>query len=370
MLWELDLLEKWMIKFKNRLNIILKTTILTFLFVTFFSCDQKKSPNLDQYIELGYDQIQLDNAVQSLGQIEQFRSVAISYKGQLIVDEYFHDETAEPHQILDVRSVTKSITSLLTGIAIDQGFIISVDQKLSDFISSDIAEMNEQFSNLTLKQLLNMQAGFEWHEITEPSEFGEWITAPDQLEYILNKPFINNPGEVFDYSDGAAHLMSIVIEEATGQPTLAFAQKYLFDPLNIGKREWYQDNRGYYYGGVGVILTTLDMIKIGELVLDRGMYNNNRVVSADWIDTSISPQVMTNIGDSRGSHYGYYWWLGTKDGYSFYYANGYGGQFIFINEDSNLIIATLCDFLTYGNASWEKIMITITNKLLPAFEPL
>ena len=313
----------------------------------------------------------LTSAINSIGGVPGINSIAISKDNEIIVEEYFNGATSEPSFDFDVRSVTKSITSLLTGIAIEKGYLTGVDQKISEFISPLVDSLDSRFGDITIEQLLTMRAGFEWHEIAEPSEYPLWVNSENQLDYILSKQFINNPGSIFDYSDGAAHLMSIVLSQATGMSTLVFADRNLFYPLSIYDRQWREDRQNFHYGGVGLAISVMHMIKIGQLVLGKGVYNGRRVVSEEWINRSTSVQTTTNNFIPFGSNYGYYWWIDNVDGHKIFYANGYGGQFIYIVEDLNLIIAVKRDYRNEPNNAgthWLTIMNLLVNNITTALE--
>ena len=306
---------------------------------------------------------QSNKIVNDLDDIPQLRAIAISKNGEMITEKYFNGEPYYPHDRLHIMSVTKSIISLLVGIAIDRGFIKSVDQTISELISIDDFKMNDNFSKITMKQLLTMQAGFEWN-FSDPSEYRKWILNEDQVEYIFNKPFIEEPGKKFSYNDGAAHLLSVIISETTNMSTLEFANKFLFAQIGIGPRNWYIDNRGYNMGGVCLILSVQDMIKIGELVLNDGIYNGTQVISKEWIDESTSKQTQAGGHIPYSNEYGYYWWLGEMHGMPYILAMGYGGQFIFIFKELDLVITTLCDysdgdFISFSNS--DEIHRAVSN---------
>jgi CubicO group peptidase (beta-lactamase class C family) len=204
-----------------------------------------------------------------------------------------------------------------------------------------------------------MTSGHEWREITEPSEFNDWISAEDQLLYVFNKPIVHTPGTVFDYSDGAAHLVSAIISKATGMNTTDFADQYLFGPMGLGVRGWYGDNRGLSYGGVGLMLGPHDMIEFGNLYLNNGELNGTEIVSSEWIQSATSPKVGSGDHIPQYPQYGYYWWLRTRGGHDCSCAIGYGGQFILVCPDVDLVVVATCDYrgLTAqeAGANWTAI---------------
>jgi len=353
---------------KNILLIIIITTLI-------LACDNDKEIVIPDYPyplaeENNIDSYKLADAYKSIETIEKIRSLVVARNGVIVSEEYYNGTGSQPDSVLDVRSVTKSISSTLIGIAIDKNFIKNADQTLEELIGT-VEGFDSEFNKITLHNLLTMTAGFEWHEIAEPSEFPDFISSKDQLDYIFSKSLTSTPGSVFDYSDGAAHLVSVVLEEATGLSSYKFAKQYLFEPLGIsGFRLWYEDNRGYNYGGVGLCIGPHDMIKIGELYLKKGLYENNRIVSEEWITNSTSSKISTNNTLPYFPDYGYYWWLGEYEGKKYHCAIGYGGQFIFVVPVYDLVITATCDFRSTSTEAasnnWTTIITAIMTEILPA----
>jgi len=215
-----------------------------------------------------------------------------------------------------------------------------------------------------------MTCGQDWHELGSDSEFSDFANAPDQVNYILDKPIVNTPGTVFNYSDGAAHLISVILTKATGIDASAFADEHLFGPMGLGERTWYGDNRMFAYGGVGLCIGIHDMIKIGYLYLNGGILNGSQIVSSEWINTSTSFHISTNNVIPFLKDYGYYWWLGSANGHNFICANGYGGQFIFIVEELNLVVCSRSNYRgidrNQAGENWYNILNVIINHILPA----
>ena len=149
-------------------------------------------------------------------------------------------------------------------------------------------------------------------------------------------------------------MLSVVLSETTGLDMLDFANEFLFSPLGIGKRQWAVDNRGYNMGGVCLILTVKDMLKIGELVLNNGIYNGYQIISENWIIESTTTHANATGYIPYAGKYGYCWWTGEILGQSYILAMGYGGQFLFIFKELNLVIATLSSYLNNGNISFDN----------------
>lgn len=316
------------------------------------------------------DVVQLTNAFASAVQIEDLQGLAVARNGVIVAEEYFNNANPEPDLNLHVMSVTKSITSTLVGIAVEEGYISSVNQTLSYFLGAEVDTVNPDLGKVTIHQLLTMTCGHDWHELGGDSEFGAFVNAPDQLNYILDKPVVSIPGSVFNYSDGAAHLVSAVLTRATGMETSVFADQYLFEPMGLGKRTWYRDNRLVAYGGVGLCIGIHDMLEIGFMYINNGSYNGQQIVPANWIEKATSLQISSNNEIPFLTDYGYYWWLGRAHGQNFICANGYGGQFIFIVKDLDLVVCSRCNFRNINTSqagqNWYSILDIIINQVLPA----
>jgi CubicO group peptidase (beta-lactamase class C family) len=307
------------------------------------------------------------------GNIDGLLSLVISKDEVIIGERYMHG--GGPNRPHDVKSVTKSFTSALVGIAIDKGYLESVDQTLGGFISrpNNLEEYDPRIWDITIHQLLSMTCGLEWFEIGPRSEFSSWINSLNQVEYILHKPFVSNPGERFNYSDGAAHLVSVILSKATRKNTVDFAKEHLFDPIGIGEREWLTDKTEYNYGGVGLKVTPRDMIKFGTLYLNGGVVENTQVISNEWIVRSTTPKIHTELDESGPfSQYGYYWWLGSGANNigNICIANGYGGQFIVIVPDHNLVVVATSNWSGIGRDSaqnqWNRVINLVLNDAIPA----
>lgn len=318
----------------------------------------------------GLDPDELVIAFNNARVIEDLQGLAVARNGIIVAEEYYTESGSEPDSILHVMSVTKSVTSTLVGIAIEMGYIESVDQTVSDFLGAEVDTVNPDLGNVSLRQLMTMTNGHGWHELEGESEFGEWVNAPDQLDYIVQKPIINRPGTLFNYSDGSAHLVSVILTLATGMSTSSFANHYLFDPMGLGKRAWYVDNRQFPYGGVGLCIGIEDMIKLGFLYLNKGTFNGQRIVPPEWINTVTSFKITTGNVIPFLTDYGYFWWLGNAHGHDFICANGYGGQFIFIVKELELVVCSRTNYRGIGTAkageNWYNLLDIIINQILPA----
>jgi CubicO group peptidase (beta-lactamase class C family) len=153
--------------------------------------------------------------------------------------------------------------------------------------------------------------------------------------------------------------------------TLAFAKQYLFTPLGIGDRNWQVDKQGYHNGGAGLKITPHDMVKIGQLILNRGEYNGKRIISQQWIDETISSKISTNNSMAFGPNYGFCWWTGSNQKGNYVFANGWGGQFIVVVPSMKLVVVATNQWSgvtsSVANDQWYKTMDLILSRVLTAF---
>jgi formylglycine-generating enzyme required for sulfatase activity/CubicO group peptidase (beta-lactamase class C family) len=230
-----------------------------------------------------------------------------------------------------VYSVSKSLTAALVGIAIDEGHIESVDQKVLDFFP-DIAQdvKSERLKNLTIEHLLTMSAGYNTRTIPYPWILSQKDASFDTISYILtHNSILQEPGTGFFYDSGAPHVLSAIIQETTGITMQAYAQEKLFGPLGITDITWETDPRGITLGCTGLALSPRDMARIGYLYLNRGRLNGVQIVPGQWVDQSTTKHMETKglMNEAEDDGYGYLWWIDAFGGYS---AHGAGGQYIFV----------------------------------------
>jgi CubicO group peptidase (beta-lactamase class C family) len=198
------------------------------------------------------------------------------------------------------------------------------------------------------------------------------VSAPDPLRWILEKPLEAVPGERWNYNTGASHVPSAILAEAAGQSARAFGQAHLFDALGVQIGAWPADPRGYNFGGHGIALTGRTLVKLGRLFLDGGAYQGRQVVSSAWVREATRQHASTGDATLYGPGYGYFWWIGAdpRSGRSFYFAAGYGGQFIFnVPSASTTIVATMeWNGVSAAGPNYTFALRTIVETILPAFQ--
>jgi CubicO group peptidase (beta-lactamase class C family) len=293
----------------------------------------------------------------------------VERNGILAMEDYFNQASAAT--AYDVRSVTKTLLSVLIGIAIDHGFIRSVDETIGHHIASVVPALSPDKARITIRQLLTMTSGLPWRELNSvEQDYTAFVRSPDPLLWILDRPLEHAPGEVWNHNTGACHILSAILSEATGASARDFAQTHLIGPLDEEVGPWLTDSRGYCFGGHGASLRGRTMIKLGRLFLDGGTWQGRLVVSESWVRESTAWHRDTGGALPWGSGYGSLWWIGrdTRTGLEFRLAIGYGGQFILVAPGRNTTIAaaTMWSNVSDADANWMLVLRTIVETILPS----
>lgn len=284
---------------------------------------------------------QLQPFFNHLGTQEHYlNSILVVNKDHIVLEEYFNGASANKQH--DLRSATKSISSILMGIAIDKGYIKHVDDTIGNYLSSAFkVRDNAIWTKIKISHLLNMSTGLDCNDWDKRSKGQEdkVYKKKDWIQYFLNLPFEHEPGEMAQYCTMAQVLATEIISRASGMQIDSFANKYLFKPLNITNVSWGHttQNKEVLPSAKRLYMTSRDMAKIGQLMLQGGTYLGEQVVSEEWVKLSTSHK--TNI---NGIAYGYLWWkipfkIGKKKLES-WAAMGNGGQYIFVLPELNTTI--------------------------------
>jgi CubicO group peptidase (beta-lactamase class C family) len=237
-----------------------------------------------------------------------------------------------------INSVTKSILSLLIGIALDRKQLESIHTPLTEFFPG-LHDLEEE---LTLEHLLTMTAGWDWPEWADWNGFPKpMYDSPNWVQFILSRPLTEKPGMRMVYNSGCSHLLSAILQKVTGMTTAAYAEKNLFKPIGVTDYRWSSDANGVNIGGFGLQIKAPDLHKLGTLMLGNGRIGNAKIVSEEWIDRSIQPRFLTypHVGA-----YGYHWWvLSDSDGRPTKpfttFAMGFGGQFVFVVPERKWVVS-------------------------------
>jgi CubicO group peptidase (beta-lactamase class C family) len=301
---------------------------------------------------------------------DRVRAVLINVDGETKIAHYRHGFTEGDYG--HVFSVTKSVLSILIGIAIDDGLIADLDRPLVELLPKHRRAMSGDTAKVTLRHLMTMSAGFNnefpggfvWEKYAEPGR--------SFVEVLLERRQEFEPGKVFWYSDTSAHLVAAVLAAALARAdgnrartVLDYAREKLFDPLGISTRPsfsgalppypfasefvtagfgWGTDPNGIQLGGYGLRLSAPDMVKIGELYRHNGSWNGQQIVPSDWIRQCTSPTTYeTEFGGPSDDDYGLLWWIISNRKKAGYYALGFGGQRIVVLPKWRAVIVYMSD---------------------------
>jgi CubicO group peptidase (beta-lactamase class C family) len=210
---------------------------------------------------------------------------------------------------------------------------------ISDFFTEEANLFNGDKTKITIKNLLNHTSGLTWDGYTEHVEFSNSLSP---VKYVLGKELEAIPGEKYNYNSGGTHLISYILTKITGKKTLEFANEVFFNPMHFESVEWLKLKDGVCDGaGFGLKLDPKDLIKIGNLFLSNGNFNNQRILSEKWIRKSFdeSQKLKTKWGFINSSH-GYGWYSALSSNNEILYSMGYGGQFILIIPSTKLVIVS------------------------------
>lgn len=282
----------------------------------------------------GMDSARLAEAYEAILDSDlDIHSLLVIRHGFLVAEMYRYPYTPDARH--DQRSITKSNTATMVGIAINDGAISGVDATMLSFFPNQIiANVDARKEAVTIKDMLTMSSGLDWDEETS---FRQMVSSPDWTAWMLNRPVTEEPGTRFNYSTGSTSLLAAIIEQATGRPLPDYAAEKLYSPLGITNFQWNREigGVGHTSGGFGLHMTPRDMAKLGYLYLHHGEWDGAQIVPADWVAASVSPQIPTDPKDNL--KYGYQWWISAGDVPAFS-ARGYGGQLIYVVPSLDLIV--------------------------------
>jgi len=296
-------------------------------------------------------------------------SLLVLQDGELVVEEYFFGYDRE--QLHRIHSCTKSVASLLLGIALGNHPDIDVDRPVFSFFPEYDSLKTQEYAAVSLEHLLTMTSGIGWDENDRSME-----EADDWLAYILSRPLQTEPGSTFNYDNGCSNLLCGVIHRLEGTTVSQYTEKTLFRPLGITQYTWGTNDNGMQDCGAGLALRPRDMAKIGLLVQNDGVWQGRQVVPAEWIRESTKPHVR----ESDYFDYGYQWWYRSKDNKPWWRetnprmtdepnlvtALGAGGQYIMIIRDLDMVVVTTASDYNDGRRARSKVPMVI-EEIIPAF---
>lgn len=296
------------------------------------SVNDTVSWKISQPAAQGMDKAKLETAAADLAKKANLWSFVVVRNDHLIFERYFNGSDRQASN--NVHSASKSILSAAVGVAIDRGFIKSMNQSIAELLPNHFKKVADaKKRNITLNHLLTMRSGLQWVEDSTEYQIekkSDWVQAILDLK-LLKTPGLNSS---YLYSTGSTHIMSAILAQNTRMSYSAFTQKYIFDKLGVKAERWGVDPQGYNSGGYNLYLTPREMAKFGMLFVNEGRWNGEQLVPREWAIAAQEKQVNARTGFD----YGYNWWIRQIGGHKVAFAWGYGGQFIYTIKDLDLVV--------------------------------
>lgn len=306
----------------------------------------------------GMDPDRITELYLDAAEVETIQSLLVIKNGYLVAEMYFHDGAVD--HIDRIQSVTKSYTSALAGIALEQGCLSSVDQKMMEFFPELADQITDPRKNqITIRQMLQHRAGYPWEESS--AELFDLLYHGFRPANLVDVPLVRDPGTGVEYSNLTSHLIGVVVARACDTDLRSFAEEHLFGPLGVTLGDWITDWEGNYNGHGDIHISARDMAKFGLLYLTDGEYEGRQIVPADWVHESLQTysedawpyRIGRNVNDMG---YGYQWWSVRAGEHRYNLAWGHGGQQIALVEDLDMVIVVTADPLIgqHGDAPWRR----------------
>ncbi len=306
----------------------------------------------------------LDAAREQFSQFGRLHTVVAAHQGEIFFEETWGGPG--PLEPVNIKSLSKTVLSALAGIAIEEGVFDSVDQPITEVLSSRLpANATAGIENITIGNLLSMQAGLER---TSGGNYARWVVSNNWVDYALSRPFVDEPGGDMLYSTGSTHLVSAALTEASGRSTYALAADWLSRPLNVRIPPWPTDPQGIYFGGNDMVMSPRAILRFGEMYRLGGQIGGQRVISEDWITQSWEPR-----GQSpwTSDDYGYGWFITELASETAYYGRGFGGQVLYVIPTLEMTVAITSspNPPSTGSNYLRQLKAVVEDSLVPAVHP-
>lgn len=289
--------------------------------------------------------------------LETIYSLLVFKNGTLVAEDYFHGGSID--QDVNIHSVTKSFTSALVGIALQEGCLTSLDERMMQFFPEFAVRVKDpRKREITIREMLEMRAGYPWEESN--AQLFDLLYNGFRPSNLIDVPLARDPGSDFDYSNLTSHLLGMVVARACETDLDLYAQQRLFDPLGIEPEFWQVDWEGNTLGYSDLYLSPRDLAKFGLMYLDDGAYKGEQIVPAEWVHDSLQiySQNAWKIRVGRNwsdNGYGYQWWSVQAGNYRYNLAWGHGGQQIALQDDLDMVVIVTVDplHLQWGDKPWK-----------------
>ena len=303
---------------------------------------------------VGMDSARLRLAIEAMDATPDVRAFIIVKDARVVLEAYRSD--ADATHAFHQQSATKSVTSALVGIAIGRNDLAGTATTLAETIPQHLRPTDHpSVPGITIAHLLSMSSGLS----------GPPAGAPPLMRQLLARPVVRTPGTAFEYDDGGYHLLSAVLRVATGEDARAYASRHLFAPLGIrvDADEWARDDLRNPFGSTGLRLSAREMVKLGLLYLNDGVWRGERVLPEGWVAASTTPRALDGL-PSGGLDYGLGWWLTSYGGHEAWFAAGHGGQTITVVPGLRLVVVIAANPQSAGE--WQRFRLVIPEHVIPS----
>jgi len=312
----------------------------------------------------GINSLILDSAFIVAEQMGYVDGILVIRNGCLVAERYYNGYSANDSH--NIKSVSKSFLSAITGIALQKGYF-TLEDKVMDYFPEYVTDtMDIRKYDITINDLMIMRMGID----IEENNLLDVLATPNWIKTTLDLPLLSAPGEKFRYNTLETHLLSAILTKTSGLSTYELTKKYLTDPIGIDIDYWRQDPYGYFFGGSDMFFTPREMAVLGYLYLNKGKLGETQIIPADWVTTSLTRTWETDSkewGVLRDYNYGHLWWLGKINGYEMFWALGFGGQMVITFPELDLIVVTTAFYDLDWDEDQERPILEIVSKyVLPA----
>lgn len=301
-----------------------------------------------------------DACIRSNPDLAHTLNLIVASHGDIVFERYYRD--SGPDDLHNIHSVTKSFTSTLVGILAGAG-LVDLDAPVSSLVRAPAFDADPAMAGITVRHLLTMTSGLYghgWWDIDELAARGVPV-----VEGALDAPLVGPPGWGFLYNNGASHVLSAVIEVVAGAAMDHVAAERLFAPLGIGNWSWPTDPQGRPWGCGGLQLSGRDLLKLGLLYLAGGRWNGTHVVDDAFVNTATSPLVPGGPPELCG--YGLLWWVADWATPPVYFAGGYGGQYVVVVPDLDVVVVTMADVDAVARPLGMPLRRLVMDTIVPEF---
>jgi CubicO group peptidase (beta-lactamase class C family) len=259
---------------------------------------------------------------------------------------------------------------MLTGIAIQNGQVPSIDATVGSYVDAPYT-LDAGDRGVSVRQLLTMTSRYQWNE-NSADDYNLWVLSSDHVQFLLDRRQTDPDGQ-FTYNSAAVNLLGVVLQDAVAKPLPQFADEVLFQPIGITTVQWEELEPNMVNAGSGIKMTATDLLRFGQLLLQRGRSGTQQIVPESWVEATTTPQFSwrDQYGAQHDTTYGYLWWLAEPPSREASFAWGYGGQFAYVVPSLDLVVVATTQWQgisTEANPTdfAGQVLTVIVNDVLPA----